>query len=104
MFAFAVAERRREMAVRMALGATRAAILKLVIGDGLRVALIGLAIGVPAATWAAHALRHQLADVSGATPATLVAAVVLMAVSAAACAIPARRASTVELALALRSE
>ena len=105
LFAFAVAERRREMAVRMALGATRAAIVRLVLGDGLRVVLIGLAIGVPAASLSAHALATQAVDVSSATPAILAAAaVVLVAVTASASAIPALRASRVEPASALRSE
>jgi putative ABC transport system permease protein len=105
LFAFAVAERRREMAVRIALGATRQAIVSLVLGDGLRVALAGLAIGVPLAALSARALRSQTVDMASATPATLVAAAaVLIVVSAAACAIPARRASKVEPASALRSE
>ena len=105
LFAYTVAERRREMAVRIALGATRAAIMRLVFGDGLRVTVAGLAIGVPLAALAARALRTQMVDVAGSTSATLAAAgVLLVAVSAAACAIPARRASKVEPASALRSE
>jgi putative ABC transport system permease protein len=105
LLAYAVAERRREMAVRIALGATRAAIMRLVLGDGIRVALAGLAIGVPLAALAARALRTQAVDVAGGTPVTLAAAVaVLVVVSAGACAIPARRASKVEPASALRNE
>ena len=105
LFAFAVAERRREMAVRMALGATRAAVVRLILGEGLRVVLVGLAIGVPSAALAARALGTQAIDVASATPAILAAAAgVLVAVTASACVIPALTASKVEPASALRSE
>lgn len=95
--AYAVAERRRELAVRVALGATRRDIVGLVLKDPFRVTIIGLTLGVPAA----YALMHSLAALLfGVTPLDAavipLSAVGLLAISAAAALLPAHRAATVD--------
>lgn len=100
-----VAERRREIGVRAALGATRESIVKLVVGQGLALTGLGMAIGVAASTVATGALATLLFGVSRLDPLTYGAvAVVLAATAILACWVPATRASRVDPVTTLRAE
>jgi ABC-type antimicrobial peptide transport system permease subunit len=105
VMAHAVQQRTHELAVRISLGAQRRDVLKLVMGQGLRVALAGTAIGL-AATWTLTRLvRTMLFETSATDPLTLAAVTALMAlVVLAACGVPARRAAGVDPVAALRGE
>lgn len=103
VMAYLVAARTREIGVRMALGASRSAVLRLVVGRGLRLAAAGVVIGAAAALASGHWIANQLYQVKPSDPATLVAAgAVLLAASLAACYFPARRAASVDPNTALR--
>jgi predicted permease len=105
LLSFVVAKRTSEMAVRIALGAETGSIRWLMVRRGLKLGLLGVAIGVPGAIGVGHELASLLYGVSAFNPALLgVAAGVLLAVAAAASYIPARRATRVDPALALRAE
>jgi predicted permease len=105
VISFSVARRTREIGLRMALGADRAAVSRLIVGEGMRLAAGGLAVGIPAALVLARSLRSLLFEVPPTDPATLVVVTtVLTAVAFAACAIPARRASRLDPQAALRTE
>ena len=78
---------------------------RLVVGEGMRLAAAGLAIGIPAALVASRALRSLLFEIPPGDPATLVGVVALLTLVAfAACAIPARRASLLDPQEALRQD
>ncbi len=105
VIAFAVAQRTREIGIRMALGADRRAVHRLVLADGMRLAVAGLAVGLAGALVASRLLTGLLYEVRPADFAThATVTFVLFAVALAACWIPARRASRVEPMAALRSE
>jgi len=105
LLSYAVTCRMHEFGVRMALGATRGDLLRLVVGEGLRLALVGVAIGVPIAFVLAGSLRALLFEVSPNDPLTYLAvAVLLLLVAVVACLQPARRATHVDPAAALRAE
>jgi ABC-type antimicrobial peptide transport system permease subunit len=93
------------MGVRMALGAGPGDVLRLVLGYGIRLAGIGLAIGIPIAAAASRLLGSLLYGVSPTDPLVFVAvSVTLMAVATAACYMPARRAMRLDPLQALRNE
>jgi putative ABC transport system permease protein len=103
VISYGVAERRREIGIRTALGASRASIMRLVLGGGLVPVASGLGAGLAIALAVTRYLRSSLYDVSARDPATLVAvALVLLAVAVAAQAIPAMRALQVDPAEVLR--
>ena len=100
-----VSERRQEIGVRMALGATRDQILRLVLRHGLIVVAIGTGAGIAGAVAASRSLESLLFEVTVTDPVTLgAAALFLIAVTLLASYIPARRAATVDPLVALRSE
>jgi putative ABC transport system permease protein len=100
-----VGQRRREIGVRLALGAGARAIGRLVLAQGLRPALFGLLLGLALAAAGAGALRSLLYEVSALDPTTFAAtAAVLLATAAAACALPAWRATRIDPAETLRTE
>ena len=105
LLAYAVEERRREIGVRIALGATTRDLLRLVVGRGLRLAAMGLAGGLALALALGHGLRSLLFEVGPTDPLTFVAVAALLGVTAfLACSIPAWRASRVDPMTALRTE
>jgi ABC-type lipoprotein release transport system permease subunit len=100
-----VGERRREMAIRIAMGANRAQVIGLVLGQGTKVAMLGVLVGVAGALALTDLLTAQLHEVRPTDPATFaMVAVGLCALTVLACAIPARRAAAVSPAEALRHE
>jgi putative ABC transport system permease protein len=105
VMSFSVAQRTREVGIRVALGAARHEVIRLVLGRGLKVVLAGLVVGLAAAFGVARVLAHQLFGVSPDDPVTFVLApAVLVAVALVACWLPARRAGRVDPVVALRSE
>ena len=105
VMSYVVAGRVREIGLRMALGAKHRDVLKLIVGQGMFLAIIGLAIGLALAFAAARLLNTLLYGVSAADPLTFcVIASLLFAVAALACFIPALRATKVDPLVALRYE
>ena len=101
----AVGRRRRELGVRMALGAARGGVLWMVLRQGMQVSGIGLVLGIAAALGATRVLSGFLYEVEPTDPLTLAGvALVLLLVSAAACVVPARRATGVNPVEVLRAE
>ncbi|MGA7235007.1 MAG: ABC transporter permease [Bryobacteraceae bacterium] len=100
-----VGARSREIGIRMALGARRADVLRLVLGTGLVVTTCGLALGAAAAFGVTRYLKSILFDVQPADPITfIVVGALLLCVGLLACYLPARRAATVDPLNALRAE
>ncbi len=105
VLAYSTAQRTREIGIRMALGAQRSAVMRLVLADVLWLAGISIAITVPVALLASHAVRSQLYNVSPADPLVIVSGVLLVSlVVMASASLPARRAAKVEPMQALRTE
>ena len=105
LMSYAVAQRRREIGIRMALGADRLRVVRDVVRDGLTVTLAGLAVGVVAALVAVRVVRTLLFGVTPQDPLTLAgAAASLIAIAILACAVPASRAARVDPVIALRGE
>ena len=105
VMAYAVSQRTAEIGVRMALGATSAEVFRLVVGDGLRLAAVGITLGAAGALITARWLTALLFGVGPGDPATLaVTAGLLVLVALAACSIPAHRATRVDPMVALRTE
>ncbi len=103
--AYSVARRTREIGIRMAIGAERGGVLRLVMRQGLRVALAGIAAGAVLATGVAFVIRGWLYGITAADPVAWGAAVgLVLATTAVANVIPARRASLVDPSIALRAE
>jgi putative ABC transport system permease protein len=101
--AFLVGRRSREIGVRMALGARTTEVRRLVIREGLLLALAGVGVGVALSVWVGHALRNQLYGVNPIDVVSLAAAGAILAGAAVAASwIPARRASRVDPVIALR--
>ena len=105
LVAYAVVQRTHEIGVRLALGAQPRQVVALMLGQGLQPALIGTAIGLAAAAAAARVIRGLLFGIDSTDLTTFGAvATLLLVISAVACWLPARRASSVDPILALRTE
>lgn len=105
VMAYSVAQRRRELGVRIALGASRREILHLVLGEGMKLTCIGLAFGLLAAFALTRYLGSMLFGIRRFDPVTLVAmSLIIITVSLLAAYIPARRATRVDPMVALRCE
>jgi predicted lysophospholipase L1 biosynthesis ABC-type transport system permease subunit len=103
--AYLVAQRGREFGVRLALGAGRGGVLRLVLGEGVRTASAGVALGLAGALAVAGVLRSLLYEVAPRDPATLaVAASSLLVVSIGAALVPAIRAARIDPLAVLREE
>ena len=105
VLSYSVAQRTREFGVRMALGATRTSVFRLVLSRGVLLNGAGLAIGAAAAWAGTRTMSSLLYGVSAGDPLTFGAVLLLLAlVGLVACLLPARRATRVEAMEALRSE
>jgi putative ABC transport system permease protein len=105
VLAYSTSQRTREIGARIAVGAIRAAIVRMVMVEVLGLAGIGVALGLPLSLLFSHAVRGQLFGVSKSDPLISGVVLVLVAVVAfVAAALPARRAAEVDLMVALRYE
>jgi putative ABC transport system permease protein len=105
VMSYAVTLRSREMGIRLALGARPQEVRRMVITDGLKQAVVGVAIGIGGALWLTRLMDSLLFGVKPSDPLTLVSVAVLLLVTAGlACYLPARRATKVDPLIVLRSE
>jgi putative ABC transport system permease protein len=103
--AYAVGQRTREIGVRMALGANSANVLRMILRQGLTLAVLGIALGLGASFGLTRLMRSMLYNVKTTDPLTFAAVTsAFLLVAVAACWIPARRATRVDPVVALRCE
>jgi putative ABC transport system permease protein len=105
ILSYSVSQRRKEIGIHMAMGASRQRVLGMVLGQGMALAVVGLAAGVGASFLLTRFLQAQLFNVKPSDPATLVAVVAFIAaVALVACYLPAHRATRVDPMVVLRDE
>lgn len=105
VIAYSVQQRRREIGIRIALGATRERVIGLVMRHGMTLTIAGALIGLAVAGLLTRVLRGQLYQVSTTDPVTFILVpLVLVVVALAACVVPARRAVAVDPATTIRAE
>lgn len=105
VMSYSVSQRTHELAIRMALGASGRDVLRLTLGEGLGITLIGVSVGVAVALGVSRLIASYLYGVSAYDPITFISvALLLIAVALLACYLPARRASRVDPMVALRYE
>ena len=103
--AYAVAQRTGEIGVRMAFGAERRAILRLVVAQGMRPVVVGLGVGLAAALALGRLIAAQLYETSAQSPLLLAETVAILGLAAlVACVVPARRAASIDPMDALRAQ
>jgi predicted permease len=104
LLAYTVARRTKEIGIRMALGATRGDVTRMMLRSGLTLVAAGLVVGVPVAFWGTRFAATAIEDLSGGVPPVATAIVAMLVVAALAALMPARRATRVDPVIALRSE
>ena len=105
VISYSVAQRTREIGIRIALGAEQRSVIRLVVGNGLRLAVFGAGLGIIGSLAGSRVIESQLFEVSPFDPFTILAmAAVLLAVATLATYLPARRAMRVDPVVALRPE
>jgi putative ABC transport system permease protein len=105
VISYSVAQRTREIGIRVALGACRSDVSRLVVGQGMKLALIGVAVGIIASAMLTRLVSNLLFGVTATDPATyVVTAGLVIVVSVLASYVPARKASRVDPIIALRCE
>jgi predicted permease len=105
LISYVVGQRTREIGIRMALGAQRRTVLWLILGEGMKMAMIGVVVGIVAAAGLTRLMSQLIYGVSAADPVTFAGVIiVLTTVAFAACYVPARRAMRVDPMVALRYE
>ena len=103
--AYTVSQRMRELGIRLALGARRWGVVRLVVVQGMRPALAGLVIGVAGALGLTRLLGAQLFEIKPTDPATFIGvSLVILAVTLLACWLPARRAARLDPMVVLRQD
>jgi putative ABC transport system permease protein len=102
---YAVAQRTHEIGIRIALGARNSDVLRLVVGQGMKLALLGVATGLIVSLWLTRVLTHLLFGVRATDPATFIGvSLVLAGVAFLACYLPARKATRIDPLIALRHD
>jgi putative ABC transport system permease protein len=105
VISYSVSQRTREIGLRMAMGAQASDVLRLIVGQGMKVVAVGAVIGLAAALALGQVVKHLLFDVSATDPLVFAGVAFLMVIVALlACWIPARRAAKVDPMIALRTE
>jgi putative ABC transport system permease protein len=105
VMAYSVTQRRQEIGIRMALGAQAGAVLRMVVRQGMALALIGISLGLAGALGLTRVIANLLFGVNATDPITFIAIPLLLAfVALLACWIPALRASRVDPMITLRAE
>jgi len=105
VISYVVGQRTREIGIRIALGAQRGTVLRLMLGEGMKMAMIGVGVGIVAAAGLTRLMSQLIYGVSAADPVTFAAVImILTTVAFAACYVPARRAMRVDPIIALRCE
>jgi ABC-type antimicrobial peptide transport system permease subunit len=105
LLAYTVARRTKEIGIRMALGATRGDVTRMMLRSGLTLVAAGFVVGAPAAFWATRFAATAIEDLSGGgVPSVATAVAAMLVVAALATFMPARRATRVAPVIALRSE
>jgi predicted permease len=105
VISYVVGQRTREIGIRMALGAQRSTVLWLMLGEGMKVAMIGVVVGIVAAAGLTRLMSQLIYGVSAADPVTFAGVIIILTtVAFAACYVPARRAMRVDPMVALRYE
>jgi len=105
VLSYGVSQRRREIGLRAALGASRSTIVRQIIAEGLRVTGIGLTLGLVGAAATTRLMQTALFGITALDPLSFaLAPIVLLPIAVAACLLPARRAASTDPAVALRYE
>jgi putative ABC transport system permease protein len=105
IIAYSVSQRRHEIGIRMSVGAQGRDVLKLILGEGVKLTLIGITVGIVGAVMLTRLMSSLLFGVAANDPLIFLAVCLLLALTAvAACLIPARRASKIDPMIALRAE